>query len=327
VATDESEVAADAAAPGNGGVISDEEVAALLDKEQGAPGGVKAYDLAGTTRITRGRLPALETIHDTFTRSFRIALFNLLQREPQVTFEGVRSQKSGDYLATVHTPASLTVTRIKPLPGNALFVFDPKLVFLMVDAYFGGPGKLVERADDRGLTPTEVRFVQMVLRQAAVDLAQAWTPVAQVEVELVKHESNPLFASVAAPTDTVLVNRFHVELPSGGGHLDLVMPAAMIDPLREVLTAGIVATSAANEAWVPTLVSHLNETTFEVRGVLSEVEVTLGELLKLKPGDVIPIDPPHEVRLYAGECALFAGRFGLSRGRNALKVAGPLRRA
>jgi flagellar motor switch protein FliM len=319
VATDESEVARS--------VISDEEVAALLEKEKSEQGGVKSYDLAGTQRITRGRLPALETIHDTFARSFRIALFNLLQREPQVTFEGVRSQKSGDYLAQLKMPASLTVARIKPLPGNALLVFDPQLIFLMVDAYFGGPGDAGKsRPVDRGLTPTEIRFVQMVLRQAAIDLAQAWTPVAQVEVELVKHESNPLFASVAAPTDTILVNRFHVELPSGGGHLDLAMPAAMIDPLREVLTAGIVASSGVNEAWVPTLVQHLNETNFEVRAVLTEVDITLGDLVRLKPGDVIPIDPPNGVRLYAGDCPLFAGRFGLSRGRNAVKVAGPVRR-
>jgi flagellar motor switch protein FliM len=305
-------------------VISDEEVAALLEKEKG--GAVKSYDLAGTQRITRGRLPALETIHDTFARSFRVALFNLLQREPQVTFEGVKTQKAGDYLAQIRTPASLDVCRIKPLPGSALIVTDPQLVFLMVDTYFGGPGRAVERQDDRGLTPTETRFVQLILKQAAVDLAQAWTPVAQVEVELVKHESNPLFASVAAPTDSVLVNRFLVELPAGGGYLDLVMPATMIDPLREVLTAGIVAHAAGAEAWVPTLVQHLNETHLEVRAVLSEVRITLGELMRLKPGDVIPIDPPRDVRLYAGERPLFLGRFGLSRGRNALKVQGIVRR-
>lgn len=319
MSTDEGEVAKS--------VISDEEVSALLEKEQGEKGAVQTYDLVGTQRITRGRLPALETIHDTFSRSFRVSLFNLLKREPQVTFEGVRSQKSGDYFATLQTPASLTVARIKPLPGNALFVFDPKLIFLMVDAYFGGPGDgTAARPERAALTPTEIRFVGLVLKQMAQDLSHAWAPVAQVEVDLVKHETNPLFASVAAPTDSVLVNRFHVELPTGGGYVDLVMPSALIEPLREVLTAGIVASAGANEAWVPTLVSHLNETEFELRGVLAEVGLTLGELLKLKPGDVVPIDPPGPVRLYAGDTPLFNGRFGLSRGRNALKVVGPVRR-
>ncbi len=305
-------------------VISDEEVAALLEKNP--KGDVKPYDMVGTQRITRGRLPALETIHETFARSFRVALFNLLQREPQVTFEGVRTQKAGDYLAGITTPASLDLCRIKPLPGNALFVFDTNLVFLMVDTYFGGPGKALEREGDRGLTPTEVRFVQLVLRQAATDLAQAWAPVAPVEVELVKHESNPLFASIAAPTDTVLVNRFNVELPSGGGAIDLVMPSMMIDPVREVLTAGIVARSGNNEAWAPTISTHLAEASVEVRVVLTETEITLGDLRILKPGDVLPIDEPRNVTLYAGDQPLYAGKFGVSRGRNALKILQPLRR-
>lgn len=305
-------------------VISNEEVSALLEKSPGDE--VKPYDLAGTQRITRGRLPALETIHETFARSFRVALFNLLQREPQVTFEGVRTQKAGDYLAGITTPASLDLCRIKPLPGNALFVFDTNLVFLMVDTYFGGPGKALEREGDRGLTPTEVRFVQLVLRQAATDLAQAWAPVAPVEVELVKHESNPLFASIAAPTDTVLVNRFNVELPSGGGAIDLVMPSMMIDPVREVLTAGIVARSGNNEAWAPTISTHLAEASVEVRVVLTETEITLGDLRILKPGDVLPIDEPRNVTLYAGDQPLYAGKFGVSRGRNALKILQPLRR-
>jgi len=305
-------------------VISDEEVAALLEKN--AKGEVKPYDLVGTQRITRGRLPALETIHETFARSFRLALFNLLQREPQVTFEGVRTQKAGDYLAGITTPASLDICRIKPLPGNALLVFDTNLVFLMVDTYFGGPGKVLERGGDRGLTPTEVRFVQLVLRQAATDLAQAWVPVAPVEVELVKHESNPLFASIAAPTDTVFVNRFNIELPSGGGAIDLVMPSMMIDPVREVLTAGIVARSGSTEAWGPVLGARLADAVVEVRAVLTEVEITLGDLGTLKPGDVLPIDAPRNVTLYAGDQPLYAGKFGVSRDRNALKILQPLRR-
>jgi flagellar motor switch protein FliM len=276
-------------------LISDEEVAALLEKNP--TGEVRPYDLIGTQRITRGRLPALETIHETFARTFRVALFNLLQREPQVTFEGVRTQKAGDYLAGITTPASLDICRLKPLPGNALIVFDPTLVFLMVDTYFGGQGRPLDRTGDRGLTPTEVRFVQLVLRQAASDLGQAWAPVAQVEVELVKHESNPLFASVAAPTDTV----------------------------REVLTAGIVARSGNGEAWAPSLATHLASAVLEVRAVLSEVEITLGELQRLTPGDVLPIEAPGRVTLYAGDQPLYAGKFGVSRGRNALKILQPLR--
>ena len=299
-------------------VISDEEVAALLEKN--GKGDVRAYDLAGTQRIVRGRLPALETIHETFARNFRIALFSMLQREPHVTFEGIRTTKAGDYLAGITTPASLDICKIKPLPGSALIVFDPNLVFLMVDTYFGGPGRAVERTDDRGLTPTEIRFVHLVLSQAAHELVLAWAPVAAVEIELVKHESNPLFASVAAPTDTVFVNRFNIELPNGGGTLDLVMPSSMIEPLREVLTAGIVTRAGSTEAWGPALTAHLQDATIEIRGVLAELEVTIGDLTRMKAGDVLPIEHPEDVRIYIGDDPICTSRFGVSRGRNAVKI-------
>ncbi len=310
-------------------VISDDEVAALLDQSSSEGyGDVKVYDLAGAQKITRGRLPALETIHETFARNFRVSLFSLLQREPQVKYHGIRTQKAGDYLAAVHTPASLDICRIDPLPGNALINFDPGLAFLMVDTYFGGPGKAVPGLRQiAALTPTELRFIQIVLAQAAQDLAEAWTSVAQVQIQLIKHESNPLFASVAAPTDTVLVNRFTVELTLGSGYIELVMPAAMIDPLREVLTAGIVAQNAnAQEDWKPILNAHLRNAPFEVRAVLSEVEVSIGDLYRMKPGDVIPIDPPRDVTLFAGETPLYAGSFGVSRERNSVRVLGPMRR-
>ena len=198
----------------------------------------------------------------------------------------------------------------------------------MVDTYFGGPGRAVPGLRQiAALTPTELRFIQIVLAQAAIDLADAWTSVAQVSIQLVKHESNPLFASVAAPTDTVLVNRFTVELTLGSGYIELVMPAAMIDPLREVLTAGIVAQGAEEQDdWQPELNGHLRNAALEVRAVLTEVEISIGALHRMKPGDVIPIDPPKEVTLFAGETPLFAGSFGVSRERNAVRVLGPMQR-
>ena len=158
----------DAAAP----LISEEEANVLLASSR-APGGVTPYDMCDGLRITRGRLPTLELLHEGFTRLFRPSLFQLLKREPEITFQGVQPQKTSEYLAAMSANACIGIARARPLPGFVMFTVDPTLVYLMVDTYFGGTGRSTERAPDKPLTPTELRFAQMIIKLAGSDLSIA----------------------------------------------------------------------------------------------------------------------------------------------------------
>ncbi len=305
-------------------VITEEEVQALLDRAGpggASPAGVQPFDLAGGQRITRGRLPTLELLHETFARLFRAGVSELVKREVQVTFQGVQLQKAADYLSALPLPACLEIARARPLVGQFLFAIDPQLVFLMVDAFYGGPGRAVPRAPDRGLTPTENRFARMVVKQASADLAQAWQPVAALDFELVKQERNAHFVDICAPGDTVLVNRFHVELPNGSGPFDFVLPAAAVEPMREILaSSSAVRPPTGSGTWLRAFGAGVLDGQVEVRAVLAEASISLGELVRLKPGDMIPIDAPREATILAGDVPLYTARFGVSRGRNALTI-------
>jgi flagellar motor switch protein FliM len=52
---------------------------------------------------------------------------------------------------------------MKPLRGTALFVFDPKLVFLVVDNLFGSDGRYHVRVEGRDFTRTEQRIIKRLL--------------------------------------------------------------------------------------------------------------------------------------------------------------------
>jgi flagellar motor switch protein FliM len=305
-------------------VISDEEANALLAP---AAGNVSPYDLCAGLRVTRGRLPTLELLHEVFTRQFRPSPFQLLKREPEVTFQGVQPQKASEYLAALSTNACIGIARARPLPGLVMFTLDPTLVYLMVDTYFGGTGRPTERLPDKPLTPTELRFAQMIIKLACTDLATAWRPVAELEFEWVKHETNPHFVNVATPADTLLVNRFNIEIATGSGCLDFVLPPTFVEPVRDALAAATAQGPASKEAcWAAAIGSMLAGAALEVRAVLSEAEISLRDLVRLKPGDVVPIEPPRDVTLLAGDVPVYGARFGVSRGRNALRLSGPVRR-
>lgn len=311
-------------------LITDEEVQALLDRAGPAPGApqeARPYDLAAIPRISRGRLPTLELLLEGFARQFRAHLGDLIRRELQVTYEGVQLQRSADYLAALPAPACLEIVRLRPLPGQGLFALEPALLGLLVDAFYGGPGRADPREPDRGLTPTETRFSRLIARQAMADIVAAFAPVAALEFEPVKQERSAHFVDVAAPAETLLVNRFRIALGAAAGSLDFVVPAASIEPLRETLaSASAIRGQSAAAPWAPALADGLAEARLEVRAVLTEAEISLGELVRLKPGDVVPIEAPREAVLLAGDVPLCRARFGVSRGRNALTLTEILRR-
>jgi flagellar motor switch protein FliM len=315
--------------PDSGATISDEEVQALLDRAgpaAPASGEARPWDLAATQHISRGRLPTLELLHEGFARQFRSHLSDLIKREVQVVFEGVHAHKAADYMNALPSPACLEIARARPLPGQLLFAIEPALVFLLVDAFYGGGGRPGKRDVERGLTPTENRFARLIVKQASDDLAAAWQPVSELSFEMIKQERNAYFVDIAAPNDTLMVNRFRVTIPSGGGTVDFVIPATALEPLRETLASNASARHAAGgRNWAGELGAALLGMQVEVRAVVAEADITLRELVRLRPGDVIPIEAPREATLLSGQVPLYAARFGSSRGRNALTVEAPLK--
>jgi len=285
-----------------------------------APGTVKDYDLATQIRIVRGRMPTLEMINDRFARLFRIGLFNMIRRAPEIAVAPVKVQKFSEYTQNLHVPSSLNLIRINPLRGTALLTLDAKLVFTIVDNFFGGSGRYA-KIEGREFTLTEGRIVQMVLRQAFADLAEAWTICSAINIDYLNSEINPHFANIVSPSEVVVVTSFKIELEGSGGDMHVVMPYSMLEPIRELLFSGVQSDRMDHdEDWNRTLREEIEEAEVELVPVLGRATVSLGSLVDLKPGDVIPCDFDGEVTLYAEGVPVLRGGFGVSRGQQAVKV-------
>src|SRR5579863_6703497 len=203
-----------------------------------APGEARNYDFAEQKRIVRGRMPTLEMITERFARLFRVSIYNLLRRSPEIAVHPLQIKKFSEYVHTLHLPTSLNMVKINPLRGMALLVLEPKLVFAVVDNFFGGVGRHA-KIEGREFTATEQRIIHMLLRSAFADLREAWSHIASIEVEYLQSESNPHFANIVSPSEIVVVTSFHIELGGGGSHLHVSMPYAMIEPLRDLLDARV----------------------------------------------------------------------------------------
>jgi len=312
-------------------VLSQDEIDALLhgvddgdvdtDDEDLNDGSARSFDFNSQERIVRGRLPTLEMINERFARNLRVSMFGLLRRQAEIAVGGVQMMKFAEYVHSLYVPTSLNMISVEPLKGVGLFVIDPKLVFIVVDNFFGGEGRFYNKIEGREFTPTEQRVISMLLEQIFVDLANAWKPIKPLSFEYQSSEVNPHLANIVSPTEVVVVSTFRIDLEGGGGDLHITLPYSMVEPIRDLLDAGVQSdASEVDERWRLSLRDEIFESMIEVRSHLAEIEINLSDINQLKIGDVIPFDMPDQVIMSAEEIPLYRCTLGVSRGNAAIKV-------
>ncbi len=312
-------------------LLSQDEIDALLHGvddgdidtyDEGDEGGVKDYDLASQDRIVRGRMPTLEMINERFARYTRISLFNLMRRNADVSTGGVQIMKFGEYIHTLYVPTSLSLVKVRPLRGTGLFIMDAKLVFKLVDNFFGGEGRHA-KIEGREFTPTETRIVQMVLDQVFHDMKEAWHAVLKVDFEYLSSEVNPAMANIVSPSEVVVISTFHIELDGGGGELHMALPYSMIEPIRDVLDAGVQSDiDDVDERWVNAMQEDIQAVNVPINTTLCRRRVSLREVARFKPGDIIPVDIPEVLTVEANGIPVYRATLGTRDGRLALKIQG-----
>ncbi len=315
-------------------VLSQDEVDALLrgmsggeiEVETGAGSGadgVVVYDLTNQDRIIRGRMPTLEIINDRFARLFRTTISASLRKIVDVTTTSVDMVKFGEFMRSLPVPTSLHIFKMDPLRGHAVFVLESKLVFNLVETFFGGDGTGEVKVEGRDFTAIELQLTRKVVLMALRDLEQAWKPVHDLTLVYQRTENNPQFASIVPPSDVVIVVKFEMEMEHAAGTITVCLPYSTIEPIRGKLYAGFQSDQLeVDHEWMRRFRAQLRDAEVEIAIEVGRSEVLSGDLLKLKVGDVITLDKDINEGLVALVQGVpkFVGRAGTFRGNKAFKV-------
>lgn len=284
-------------------VLSQDEVDALLngisggeietesDADSNDDGSVRSFDLTNQDRIIRGRMPTLEIINDRFARIYRLTLSAMLRKMVDITVTQKEMIKFGDFVRTLPVPTSLHIVRMNPLRGSLLVVIESRLIFNLMDCFFGGSGKGHYKIEGREFTPIEGRIIQRILRSCLKDLHEAWNPAVKVEFEFVRSEVNPQFAGIVPPSDLVIVVRFELELEQVIGEIILCIPYSTIEPIRQTLNASYQSDQLEiDQAWIKRLKARLYEVQVDLMVELGKTRISAQELLHLNVGDIVVLD-------------------------------------
>ena len=277
--------------------------------------------MATQERIVRGRMPTMEIINERFARLFRIALYNFIHRSSEVSVGPVKVVKFSEFIRNLPVPANLNLVSVKPLRGTALFIFDPNLVFMVVDSLFGGDGRFHTRVEGREFTQTEHRIIQKLLEVLFETYTKSWESVQKLEFEFQRSEVNPQFANIATPNEVVVVTTFEVEFTGVGGSIHICMPYAMIEPIRELLYSTMQGDHViADKRWLHMLAKQIQSADIELTAVLGHANVTLDDVLKMRNNDIIPLEVPENVNVMVDGVPVMECKYGVANTHYALKV-------
>ena len=311
-------------------VLSQDEIDALLhgvddvpEKEE-SPVNDKdtmSYDFSSQDRIVRGRMPTLEIVNERFARHMRVSLFNMMRRSAEVSINGIQMIKFGEYIHTLFVPTSLNMVRFRPLKGTGLITMEARLVFILVDNFFGGDGRYHAKIEGREFTPTERRIIQMLLKIIFEDYKEAWSPVMDVSFEYLDSEVNPAMANIVSPTEVVVISSFHIELDGGGGDFHVSLPYSMLEPIRELLDAGVQSDKEDTDfRWSKALRDEIMDVDVDINTHLLDFTLSLREVMEMKAGDVIPVDMPENLTVLVEDLPTFRAKLGRSRENLALQI-------
>src|SRR6266699_356268 len=319
----------------NGGerVLSQEEIDNLLGFNAGEVNlddnsGIRA--IIDSAMVSYERLPMLEIVFDRLVRLMTTSLRNFTSDNVEVSLDLITSVRFGDYLNSIPLPAILAVFKAEEWENFGLITVNSNLIYSIIDVLLGGRrGGNAVRIEGRPYTTIESNLVKRMIEVVLADAEMAFKPLSPVKFNIDRMETNPRFAAISRPANAAILVRLRIDMEDRGGELELLLPYATIEPIREVLLQMFMGEKFGRDPiWEGHLATEIGQAEIAVDAVLYEEKLPLRQLMKLEVGDTLTLElrPNAVVTVRCGDVTLTEGRMGRVGDRVAIRVTKPLRK-
>ena len=312
-------------------ILNQEEIDLLFGYSDNSPHnyssqktGVRA--ILNSSMVSYERLPMLDIVFDRLIRMMSTTLRNFTQDNVEVSLDSIESMRFGEYIDSLTLPTLLGIFKAEEWDNYGLISVDSSLVYSIVDVLLGGRrGTAAIRIEGRPYTTIELHLVKDMIDIILADLSSAFDPVTSVNFTYDRMETNPRFATISRLANAVIVARLHVDMEDRGGKIDLMIPYATLEPIRDLLLQMFMGERYGRDMiWENHLVEKLWTTDLETKVILKEQDVSLAEIAKWKKGSFLPLEisPNDPINLICGDVELFSGSMGRKGDNIAIKILG-----
>jgi flagellar motor switch protein FliM len=307
-------------------VLNQDEIDSLLgvDERPGTSSQSGVLALANTNSVAYERLPMLEIVFDRLVRILTTSLRNFTSENVDVGIENITSLRFGDYLNAVPLPGMISVFRAVEWDNHGLLTVDSAMIYSIVDVLLGGRrGTAAMRVEGRHYTTIEQHLVTRLVNLVLHDFGLAFAPICEVGFAFERLETNPRFAAIARPGNAAVVFKLRVDMEERGGCVDVLLPYATLEPVRDLLLQGFMGERFGRDSiWEGHLAQEIMGTDVELEAVLDEQVVALRDALNLEVGTVLDLNASTdgEVVVRSGHVPMFKGSIGRTGDHLAVRV-------
>ena len=297
-------------------VLNQDEIDSLLgfadDDGNDDKSGINA--LINSALVSYERLPMLEVVFDRLVRMMSTSLRNFTSDNVEVTLDNITSVRFGDYLNSIPLPAMISVIKAEEWDNFGILTVDSALIYSIVDVLLGGrKGTAALRIEGRPYTTIERSLVERMVLVVLADLSAAFDPLSPVNFRFDRLETNPRFATVARPANVAILARFRIDMEDRGGRLELVLPYATLEPVRELLLQMFVGEKFGRDSiWEIHLANEMWNTDIDIEAVLDEQVMSLEDVMNLKVGSrlMFSVNADPKIEFICSNVPLLSGRMG-----------------
>jgi flagellar motor switch protein FliM len=314
-------------------VLTQEEIDSLLgfslaDVSLSDNSGIRA--IIDSAMVSYERLPMLEIVFDRLVRLMTTSLRNFTSDNVEVSLDRITSVRFGDYLNSIPLPAILAVFKAEEWDNSGLITVNSSLIYSIIDVLLGGRrGQSSIRVEGRPYTTIESNLVKRMIEVILADAELAFKPLSPVKFNIDRLETNPRFAAISRPANAAILVRLRIDMEDRGGNVELLLPYATIEPIRDVLLQMFMGEKFGRDPiWEGHLATEIGQAEIAVDAVLYEEKLPLKQLMTLQVGDTLMLElrPDALVSVRCGDVTLTEGRMGRVGDRVSVRVVKSLRK-
>lgn len=289
---------------------------------------IEPFDWAANGLNIRGNMPMLEVVNSKLGQKLRISISNSLRKMVEITPNPLETMKYGDFQKSLPVPTSMYLFKIEPLRGMGIMIIESRLVFSLIEAYFGGKMAGTTKIEGREFTSIEKKIIEKVVQMALAHLTEAWEEICPIKTEFIRSESNPLVVNILPCEELLVLTKFEIEMNKPLGNIILCVPYASYQPIRHKLAGGyrIEEEQKADKHWISGLEKRLWEIELDLSVLLGKTSLRVKDFLNLRTGDIIVLDNDSADPLFANieGIPIFEGFVGQHKNRKVYKVEQPI---